>query len=161
MKNPIFYLFSFIIIFLSCLGLSYIVKSFYSVEGDYLSAFATLVASATAFFLVVDWRGQHRFEQISLLRNELRQNSVDLSRSYNSIFLFVDIEKGKLNEEYSNDIKNMLIELTYQLDKAKLLLLEYSINIRRLNWKSIDIHIEAHLKKWKFYMIQSKNLMMN
>lgn len=147
MKNPVFYLISFILIFLGCLGISKVVENFYSVNGDYLSAFATFAAGTTAFFLIVDWREQHRIEHISFLKNELRQNSIDLSKAYNSIFLFLDIKKGKNNEDYSNNIKDKLVELIYQLDKAKFLLLEYLINIRHLNVKSIDIQIEAHLAK--------------
>ena len=71
-----------------CLGLSIIIKDFYDIEGDYLSAFSTLVAAGTAFFLVADWKEQsflNLFQQTSRKTTSLCDELFD---SYDNFKVF-------------------------------------------------------------------------
>lgn len=62
MQKIIFYLISLLLIFFICLGLSIMIKDFYKIEGDYLSAFSTLIAALVAFALYKDWREEQEYQ---------------------------------------------------------------------------------------------------
>ncbi|CAM0676515.1 hypothetical protein N0P26_000944 [Acinetobacter baumannii] len=125
MQKIIFYIISLILVFFICLGLSIIIKDFYDIEGDYLSAFSTLVAG-TAFFLVADWKEQsflNLFQQTSRKTTSLCDELFDSYDNF-KVFLYEMKDKEltseeqetfrKLSKVFMNTIDNLLLEMDQQ-----------------------------------------------
>lgn len=49
-------------LFFVCLAISILIKNYFQIEGDYLSAFATTVAAIVAIFLFNDWRDEQEYQ---------------------------------------------------------------------------------------------------
>lgn len=75
MKKPIKLIFVVFFIFIVCFSLSIIIKHYFEIEGDYLSAFSTLVAAVVAYFLFTDWKDEHKFEMIQKLHIDLKNSN--------------------------------------------------------------------------------------
>ncbi|MCH2054663.1 hypothetical protein [Acinetobacter pittii] len=78
MKKNLLYIFFIIILFFICLSISIFLHKYLNIEGDYLSAFATLLAAGVAMKLYTDWREQLQIdlfvsskENLNKLFNEL------------------------------------------------------------------------------------------
>lgn len=56
-------------LFLICLSTSILIKKWFGLDGDYLSAFATLVAAGIALHLYTDWRDQKNHETKTIYLN--------------------------------------------------------------------------------------------
>lgn len=81
-------------------------KKWFDVDGDYLSAFATLIAAMVAAYLFNDWKEQHNKEVL----NKFRLNIYDL---YLKLISNTDIQTKNINtlEEY-------LVDLDYECNIA-------------------------------------------
>ncbi|SEO55268.1 hypothetical protein [Acinetobacter sp. yr461] len=85
MKNFLIYSYLLVVIFSLCLFLSLFFKKTLGLEGDYLSAFATLVAALVAFLLFNDWREQHRLHNLESLKLSLHHCFTEMDIAYNEL----------------------------------------------------------------------------
>jgi hypothetical protein len=117
-------------LFLICISTSIMIKKYFNVDGDYLSAFATLAAALVAVFLYSDWRYQYKVELFERTKNKIHDLFINAEGVFNRLhLLFVN------SESYNIDIKELVqlqIEyqgaidiLTSELDFYENLLLKY------------------------------------
>ncbi|OON26937.1 hypothetical protein BI372_09315 [Acinetobacter pittii] len=71
------------------MGLSFIIKRTIGLDGDYLSAFATIVAALVAFYLFNDWREQHRLNNLESLKFSLNQGFIEMDLAYNELRIYL------------------------------------------------------------------------
>ncbi|MNE05425.1 hypothetical protein D3C81_393520 [compost metagenome] len=64
--------------FFACLSISIIIKHYFDIDGDYLSAFSTIVAAIVAFHLFTDWKVEHKIKLMEQYQNNLKVKSSDL-----------------------------------------------------------------------------------
>ncbi|MGQ1540670.1 hypothetical protein ACT413_11865 [Acinetobacter baumannii] len=72
MKKIISIFFALTGLFFVCLATSILIKNYFEIEGDYLSAFSTLVAALVAFYLFTDWKVEHKIKLIDQFHVNLR-----------------------------------------------------------------------------------------
>lgn len=72
-------------LFLLCLSTSLLIKKTLNLDGDYLSAFASLVAVMVAFLLFNDWREQHTLQNLEALKISLHQGFNEIDIAYNEL----------------------------------------------------------------------------
>ena len=159
-----------------CLGLSIIIKDFYDIEGDYLSAFSTLVAAGTAFFLVADWKEQsflNLFQQTSRKTTSLCDELFDSYDNF-KVFLYEMKDKEltseeqetfrKLSKVFMNTIDNLLLEM----DQQRLLLKklkrtneykQYYQNILDFDKEIMDLISRLEVTKKANISLTSKNIL--
>lgn len=97
-------------LFLACLSTSILIKKWFDMDGDYLSAFATLAAAVVAAYLFNDWRVQHNkqikdqyfVEILKIMRADL----ISLAPILNHLIV--------AGEKYTQD--DILINLNYSLE---------------------------------------------
>ncbi|KRI62336.1 hypothetical protein APC62_07535 [Acinetobacter pittii] len=78
MKKIISIFFALTGLFFVCLATSILIKNYFEIEGDYLSAFSTLVAALVAFYLFTDWKVEHKIKLMEQYQNNLKVKSSDL-----------------------------------------------------------------------------------
>ncbi|XZW10644.1 hypothetical protein ACT4YX_11850 [Acinetobacter baumannii] len=148
-------IFSFLF-FLSC---SIYFKHKFNIDGDYLSAFSTIVAATAAFYFYTDWKDEHKFNLLKQHQDYLKVNAAKLLahfRKSQMLFALIDdsneqdaqrkwidacVEIRLFSSELSN-IQKALIEYknclsTFEsnkiLEKHKARLKEYSVRLSQIN----------------------------
>lgn len=112
----------FIIIglFLACLSISILMKKWFDMDGDYLSAFATLAAAMVAAYLFNDWRDQERYNstkehvlkifgvtaRMRFRFNKIQEMTIELKRSD----MFVVLNEDFLN--YDESLQEVIFGIT-------------------------------------------------
>ncbi|MDQ8951925.1 hypothetical protein RFH42_03015 [Acinetobacter rudis] len=128
----------FIIIglFLACLSISILVKKWFGMDGDYLSAFATLAAAVVALYLYTDWKDVQRHEitkqaliALIKLKTHIDNNYFEANYHLDSYFLKEETPQisGKFVEDRLYSAKNsqqQKEEYKIQLDKLLVILYE-------------------------------------
>lgn len=99
MKKTLFYSFLIIVIFLICLSLSIIVKKYFNIEGDYLSAFATLITVIVAYHLFSDWKVEHKFNLIYQFHSSLKEQNYKINNHLKRSKLFFSTIEGSTVEK--------------------------------------------------------------
>ncbi|WP_436462781.1 hypothetical protein [Acinetobacter seifertii] len=119
-----------ITIFFSCLAISIFIKKHFGIEGDYLSAFATLAATSVAFFLVADWKEQSFLNLFLQTSRRITTLCDKLFNSYDNFKNFLyemnDKELARIDQEnfrlLSKEFMNIIDNLLLEMDQQKLLL---------------------------------------
>ncbi|MFV5376465.1 hypothetical protein [Acinetobacter calcoaceticus] len=174
MQKITFYLISLLLVFFICLGLSIVIKDFYKIEGDYLSAFSTLVAAGTAFFLVADWKEQSLLNIFLQTSSRVTILCDDLFDSYDNFYNFLyDMKDNDLDEIQQNNFRvqskifmNTIENLLLEMDRQKILLKkiknrrgEYSKYYQNLlNFDSELMALVKKLDKTKYDYQQHKKV---
>lgn len=148
MKKQIKFLFIVLFVFIVCLSISIIIKHFFGLDGDYLSAFSTSVAAVVAFYLYSDWREQYILD---LIRESDNNINVVLGRLIKSTQNFQEylsqvIEKDpqlycfKDFDTFFNDFLDHSELLLLELDKQKLILknMQKTVEIDKAVIQSLD-----------------------
>lgn len=137
---------AFIIIglFLTCLSISILMKKWFDVDGDYLSAFATLVAAGVALYLYTDWRKPIFLNKIENEQKELKQIIRLFKKSTDSFLLFMNTKNpmgtGLNNgDPFSLEYRKLMYSLLDNADDLCTLLENYKIG---LNEDQHNSHIE-------------------
>ncbi|AQV15943.1 hypothetical protein [Acinetobacter pittii] len=163
MKNFLIFALSIVGIFLLCLGLSFIIKRTIGLDGDYLSAFATIVAALVAFYLFNDWREQHRLNNLESLKFSLNQGFIEMDLAYNELRIYLcdpDTQKNISLSQYAliNNKLDLAIE-SFCLDLChyERIIKELNINKEKLNALPIDVQEKA----LNLYQILNPGFMIN
>lgn len=115
-RDHYFKFFILISLFLVCLSTSILMKKWFDVNSDYLSAFATLVAAAVALHLYTDWRKPFFLNKVQDEQNEIKRSIRLFKRSVDSMLLFLSRKKplytGLNNgDEFSLEYQDIMIKL--------------------------------------------------
>ncbi|WP_428878434.1 hypothetical protein [Acinetobacter baumannii] len=146
MKKTLIYSSLVISIFLICLSLSIIVKHFFDVDGDYLSAFATLIAAAVAYYLYNDWKAPYQIEKIRDEQNEIRIMVRVVKKNIESLIFFA-YTKVKDENQFNNS-QDLILEFQVlarnildSIDDLASLLASYKIIFESSNNELLNNHI--------------------
>ncbi|NWK74949.1 hypothetical protein D7V64_00305 [Acinetobacter cumulans] len=125
-------------IFLVCLAISILIKKFFSVDGDYLSASATLVAALVAAYLYSDWRHQYKVELFERTKNKIHDLFINAEGVFNRLhLLFVNSEPNKIDikelVQLQIEYQGAIDILTSELDFYEQLLSKYQPNDFTIN----------------------------
>jgi len=136
----------FIIIglFAICLSTSILMKKWFNVDGDYLSAFATLIAAVVALYLYTDWRKPIFLNKIEDEQKELKKIIRLFKKSSDSILLFMNTKSpmgtGLNNGDlFSLEYQKLMYSLLDNADDLCTLLVNYKLILNEDQYKS---HIE-------------------
>lgn len=161
-RNHYFKFFILISLFLVCLSTSILMKKWFDVNSDYLSAFATLVAAAVALHLYTDWRKPFFLNKVQDEQNEIKRSIRLFKRSVDSMLLFLSRKKplytGLNNgDEFSLEYQDIMIKLLDITDDLFNLLDNYKLifneNIHNDHIEFINRHSES---LEKIYYVISK-----
>lgn len=146
-----------VVAFLLCLSISVVVKHFFGIGGDYLSAFSTLVAAGAAVLLYNDWRAPQLLNKIETEQRELRHSIRKLKRSADVFLLFMENRKpfsDRLNngDQFSLEYQRNANDLLDNVDDIINLVTNYRFNFDE-NISTEKAHlafIDDHLKNIKY-----------
>lgn len=155
----------FLLIF--CIFISLIGKKVFDLDGDYLSAAATLFAAVIAAILYNDWKDQHGLNLLDKYHNELKllklyinNNRSSIKEGFNNFFNstssymplddFTRIKINNLNEELGK-LESTLNEYLIFLNNIK------NNNLIRSHKKSV-MHIQNELFEVKSSILRINNL---
>jgi len=113
--------------FFSCLVISIFVKSKYGVEGDYLSAFSTLIAALVALYLYNDWRDEHRLKLLEHYHSRIKEGAYAAYLKVN--YLLIDHPIFKLGENDHEEFENQKTVYIKDVDKLAESLTELCISV--------------------------------
>lgn len=109
MKKQIIFLFIVLFVFIVCLSISIIIKHFFGLDGDYLSAFSTLVAAAGAFYLFNDWKDEHKFALIQKTHEDLRTQNLLVIKHLNlALVNFRSVEGSTVKRGEENWLQGVI-----------------------------------------------------
>ncbi|WDZ50215.1 hypothetical protein LF296_12880 [Acinetobacter vivianii] len=114
-------------LFLICLGISILVKNKFGVDGDYLSAFSTLVAALVAVYLYSDWRVEHRLKLLEQYHNKIKEESYAAYLKVN--YILVDHPVLKVKDNDHEELKNQINFYLKDIDKLAEILTELCISV--------------------------------
>lgn len=138
--------------FLFCLCSSIYFKYTFDIEGDYLSAFSTLVAAIAAYYFYSDWKVEHKFKLLEQHHSLLKDKSSKILTYFrvaqvlflNTNDLTLESSDGKLVEG-TVELNLFFVELSNVLK----MLLEYRSCLSNLESDKV---LENHkLKLNKYY----------
>ncbi len=155
-----------IALLLICIIFSIIGKHVFGLEGDFLSAAATLFAAVVAFLLFQDWRDQQKFVLVEKYQNLIKESGKSLFTKYSNFHIFfrtLDLERGNWkNAIGSTDVikqnyKNVMQELSTELFHNSTLLNEYQLCLVQLNLDYIEHH--QKIEVYKTDILRAYNLL--
>ncbi|WP_140336148.1 hypothetical protein [Acinetobacter seifertii] len=143
-----------LLIFLICLSTSITIKHFFNIDGDYLSAFSTLVAALVAFYLFTDWKVEHKIKLIDQFHVNLR---IKTSEARIVLFDSVIFKLEMINGSRVETGNQLFLEAVNGLDKFLLqlsgiynYLLEYKVCLSSLDENSAvsfqNVRVEYFIK---------------
>ncbi|QNX86370.1 hypothetical protein [Acinetobacter seifertii] len=143
-----------LLIFLICLSTSIIIKHYFNIDGDYLSAFSTLVAALVAFYLFTDWKVEHKIKLIDQFHVNLR---IKTSEARIVLFDSVIFKLEMINGSRVETGNQLFLEAVNGLDKFLLqlsgiynYLLEYKVCLSSLDENSAvnfqNVRVEYFIK---------------
>lgn len=138
-------------LFLICLSTSVLMKNWFDVDGDYLSAFSTLVAAGVALHLYTDWRKPIFLNKIEGEQKEIKKTIRLFKKSSDSILLFMSTKKpmgrGLNNGDwFSLEYQKLMDALLDDTDDLCTLLVNYKLILSENQHKDHIIFIEDNLK---------------
>jgi len=122
-------------LFLVCLSVSIIIKVKFGVEGDYLSAFSTLIATFVAFRLYTDWKIEHSLNLLSESQKSMKEVFSKLVTDYRSVrklLISIDTPNVPEGDKQWIQISQELTKLFQQLNRAKFVIFEYKSCLKTL-----------------------------
>lgn len=128
-----------------CSFLSYMGKKLLNVDGDYLSAAATLLTGFIAALLYSDWKAQHKVQLLDKYHNELKKQVENLKQSKKLISdeYFKFIASTSRFVSYDSPLANLETTIKEEYQSSGRLLNEYLIYLNTLgNEKFINNHKE-------------------
>lgn len=141
-----------LLFFLLCLGVSVFVKKIFKIDGDYLSAFSTLIAAYVAYTLYADWKIEHKFQLLENYHEDIKKSSSELYSSVLKIYRTI-ISFENSNEEDRVTFKKSAIQDCHDfysnLNKSEKLLSGYLDFLSRLNKNS---YVKKTEDITKFYL---------
>lgn len=162
-----------LILLLICIIVALIGKHALGLEGDYLSAAATLFAAVVAMLLFNDWREQQKFALIEKYQDLLKEAGNSLFLNYSKFHLRVktvrnqyafpatDNEKNQFITMNKLEIGDLVQHLLIELLHSSTLLQEYSICLVRIDSKySNSIHYKD-IVRYRNNLNNSYNLLAN
>lgn len=124
-----------IALLLICIIFSLIGKHLFGLEGDYLSAAATLFAAVIAALLYSDWKAQHKVQLLDKYHNELKKQIEKLNKSRKLIseefFAFIVSTNKYLS--YDSPLANLESTIKEEYQSTGRLLNEYLIYLNTLS----------------------------
>ncbi|RZH26685.1 hypothetical protein EXD98_16060 [Acinetobacter pittii] len=127
---------SIFLLFLLCLGASILFKKLCGVEGDYLSAFSTLIAAFVAYTLYSDWKIEHKFQLLENYHEDIKKSSSDLYSSVLKIYRTIISFENSIEEDRETYKKSAIqdcYDFYSNLDKSEKTLRGYLDFLSRLN----------------------------
>ncbi|MFW1636062.1 hypothetical protein [Acinetobacter oleivorans] len=133
-------------LFFTCLAVSIAIKKFFDIDGDYLSAFATLAAAGVALYLYNDWKEPYKLEKVRDEQKEIRVEVRVLKKNIESLLYFFTNKSNssiRLNngDNFSLEFQNLTRSAMDSIDDLASLIANYKINFE----KSEDQFIKDHL----------------
>ena len=119
-------------LFFICLSVSIIIKVKFGVEGDYLSAFSTLIATFVAFRLYTDWKVEHSLNLLSESQKSMKEVFSKLFTDFRSVRKMLNsIDAPNVPEGDNRWIQasQELTKLFNQLNRAKFVVFEYKLSL--------------------------------
>lgn len=144
MKNLINLIAISMFAFFACLSISIIIKHYFDIEGDYLSAFSTIVAALVAFHLFTDWRVEHKIKLLDEFHLNLRAKTSEAKTVlFDAVIFKLEMINGSRveegNERFLEAIKG-LDQFLLQLSGIYIYLLEYKVCLNSLEDKTLVNH---------------------
>ncbi|MGU3313600.1 hypothetical protein [Acinetobacter sp. M5A5_2a] len=149
-----------IILFIFCLSTSIFIKKYLCIDGDYLSAFATLVAAMVAYYLFSDWRVEHTFKLIEQYHTNLKNKSINLNNSFDSMSREIFKIEGSTVKEGEEYLAKAWLDgqkFYRETENIIILLTEYEYCIRTLKNNSSEA-LSIQRKNLEFHIEQLKNI---
>lgn len=134
-------------LFLVCLSVSVLIKAKFNIEGDYLSTFATLIATFAAFHLYTDWKLAHSLNLLAESQTSMKDIFSRIFLNYKSVrrlLLSIEGSTGREGENLWIEASKELNKLFNEISRAKFVVIEYQSCLKSL--KEIEI-LNAHLVK--------------
>jgi hypothetical protein len=134
-----------LILLLVCIILALVGKHIFDLEGDFLSAAATLFAAVVAMLLFNDWREQQKFALIEKYQDLLKEAGNSLFLNYSKFHIRVktvrnqyafpatEAEKNQFIKMDTLEVRDLVQGLLTDLLHSSTLLHEYSICMLRVN----------------------------
>lgn len=147
-----------IALLLICIIFSLLGKHLFSLEGDYLSAAATLFAAVIAALLYSDWKVQHRFTLLDRYHNELKKN---ISQLFDEVFeisgkiRLVEGSTDKFVRDLYIELQKNLREHNKSLNTTITIISEYQIFIKNQEPTDIVINHSNELKAQKKLVMEN------
>lgn len=131
--------------FLFCLSCSIYFKSNFQIEGDYLSAFSTLVAAIVAYYFYSDWKDEHKFKLLEQYQSFLKDKSSILFNNFENAYLkFATIEGSRVEDGNRKFNEGIISFETFikELSKTQRIIREYKSCLSTMeNNKILEIHL--------------------
>ncbi|MDC4876058.1 hypothetical protein OHV84_15905 [Acinetobacter baumannii] len=131
--------------FLFCLSCSIYFKTNFQIEGDYLSAFSTLVAAIVAYYFYSDWKEEHKFKLLEQYQSFLKEKSSILFNNFKNAHLkFATIEGSRVEDGKRKFDEGIISFATFidELSKTQRILIEYKSCLSTLEKnKILEIHV--------------------
>lgn len=156
-----------------CILISIIGKHVFDLEGDYLSAAATLFAAVVATLLFNDWREQQKFALIEKYQDLLKEAGNSLFLNYSKfhirvktvrnqyVFPATEVEKNQFIKMDTLEVRDLVQGMLTDLLHSSTLLHEYSICMLRVNSEySNSIHYKD-IVRYRNNLNNSYNLLAN
>lgn len=123
-------------LFTMCLSTSILMKKWFDMDGDYLSAFATLVAAGVALHLYTDWRKPIFLNKVEDEQKELKKSIRLFKKSADSILLFVSTKTPmgtglKNGDLFSLEYQKLMNNLLDNADDLYTLLVNYKFILNK------------------------------
>lgn len=155
--------------FLICLSTSILIKKWFGLDGDYLSAFATLVAACIALHLYTDWRDQERYNlakehvlkifgitaRMRFRFNKTQEMAIDLKKSD----MFVVLNKDFLEEDES--LREVIFGITPNvrfLDSNEILDLFYDLERHYRYLENFKRWCQQEYQKYYFELTNNQGI---
>ncbi|MDC5640989.1 hypothetical protein OFN00_18215 [Acinetobacter baumannii] len=133
-------------LFFVCLAISILIKNYFEIEGDYLSAFATLAAASLALYLYNDWKEPYKLEKIRDEQKEIRVEVRVLKKNIESILYFFTNESNSIRglnngDKISLEFQELTRSALDSIDDLASLIANYRINFEKSENQSIKDHL--------------------
>lgn len=132
--KKILLVFYIVLSFCFCLVTSYIVKKSLNIEGDYLSAFTTLLAAVVAYNLYSDWKEQHKLKLWEKYISDSRKILSDLKDCQKSIgeFQIAFLASTSTKVPYDSELRQYKIKLRDTILRSQNFLFEYNMFLKTI-----------------------------
>ncbi|WP_433847127.1 hypothetical protein [Acinetobacter proteolyticus] len=133
-----------ICLFFICLAVSIFVKSKFGVEGDYLSAFTTLIATFVAYQLYTDWKLEHSLNLLAESQKSMKEVFSKLFTDFKAVRRLLNSINGSTGQDGENrwnEASQELNKLFVGISRAKFVIFEYKSCLRSIKENSLlDSH---------------------
>ncbi|HFG6923787.1 hypothetical protein [Acinetobacter baumannii] len=133
-------------LFFVCLAISILIKNYFEIEGDYLSAFATLAAASLALYLYNDWKEPYKLEKIRDEQKEIRVEARVFKKNIESLLYFFTNKSNSTTLLNNGDLlslefQNLTRSAMDSIDDLASLIANYKINFEKSENQIIKEHL--------------------